>query len=63
MSWPPLGFPTHEKLAPPLSLIAVNCRALAPTKTHCVRKILNGDETSKAELPLVLRKFSTQSWR
>jgi len=45
------------------SLIAVNCRALASTKTHCVWKILNGDETSKAELLLVLQEISAQAWR
>jgi len=44
----------------PTSLIAVNCRALVPTKTHCVWKILNDDETSKA---LVLQEISAQIWR
>jgi len=41
----------------PTFLIAVNCRARAPTKTHCVWKILNDDETSKAELLLVLQEI------
>jgi len=36
----------------------VNCRALAPTKT-----LLNGDQTSKAELLLVFQEFSAKAWR
>jgi len=44
-------------------LIAVNCCTLAPTKIHCVWTILNGDETSKAKLLLVLQEISAQTWR